>query len=121
VPFFFWLPLRAPALKPGSKGGSPLLKPGSKEALLYKTEKLKCFLLKRTKGRTKGRRREREKAMIRDVDVFGTWLFWLFMLLFLTCAFGSDFIGCAMLVVYLGGIISFCMLLLGALAHGVLN
>jgi len=92
-----------------------------KEALLYKTEKLKCFLLKRTKGRTKGRRREREKAMIRDVDVFGTWLFWLFMLLFLTCAFGSDFIGCAMLVVYLGGIISFCMLLLGALAHGVLN
>jgi hypothetical protein len=59
--------------------------------------------------------------MVRDVDVFGAWLFWLFMLLFLMCAFGSDFIGCAMLVVYLGGLISFCMLLLGAIAHGVLN
>lgn len=59
--------------------------------------------------------------MVRDVDVFGAWLFWLFVLLFLTCAFGSDLIGCAMLVVYFAGLITFCMGALAMMARALLN
>jgi len=59
--------------------------------------------------------------MVRDVDIYGAWLFWLFVLLFLMCAFRSDIIGCVMLVVYFGGIISFCLGMLLTIAYAVLN
>ena len=40
--------------------------------------------------------------MIRNLDIFSPWLFWLFMLLFMMYVFGSDVIGCAMLIIFFG-------------------
>lgn len=71
---------------------------------------------KENKKSTKERR-----TMVRDVDVFGAWLFWVFMLLLMACAFGSDIIGCVMLVVYFGGIISFCLGAIASIGYAVLN
>ena len=58
---------------------------------------------------------------MREVDVYGAWLFWVFVLLFLACGFGSDIIGCVMLVVYFGGIITFCLGAIASIGYAVLN
>jgi len=75
--------------------------------------------LKKKKKKKEGTKERR--TMVRDVDVFGAWLFWAFMLLLMACAFGSDLIGCVMLVVYFGGIISFCLGALASIGYAVLN
>ena len=78
--------------------------------------------LKKKKGKRRRYEREKkERTMVRDVDVFGAWLFWVFMLLLMACAFGSDIIGCVMLVVYFGGIITFCLGAIASIGYAVLN
>ena len=78
--------------------------------------------MKKKKGKKRRYEREKkERTMVRDVDVFGAWLFWVFVLLFLACGFGSDIIGCVMLVVYFGGIITFCLGAIASIGYAVLN
>jgi hypothetical protein len=59
--------------------------------------------------------------MIHNLDIFGTWLFWLLVLLFMMYAFESDVIGCGMLIIFFSGIYIFGVVMFALMARAVLK
>jgi hypothetical protein len=59
--------------------------------------------------------------MIHNLDIFGTWLFWLLMLLFMMYTFESDVIGCGMLILFFSGIYIFGVVMFALMARAVLK